>query len=124
MFTIANRTDLSLPDSIRLSILMYQDKMSINEYSTWTLWYMLTELFIKHLILLIKGIDKITSYSMTPLFYRSVNIIILGLNASKPVFGFGGQQSRRPACSSAHCHCYLLKRSMISKLATSKISIF
>ena len=48
MFTIANRNDLSLPDSIRLSILMYQDKMSINEYSTWTLWYMLTELFIKH----------------------------------------------------------------------------
>ena len=40
--------NIFLPVSKRLSILIFQDKMSVNEHSIWTLWHMLTELFIKH----------------------------------------------------------------------------
>ena len=51
----------------------------------------------------------------------------MGLDARKPVFGFSEQKRRRPACASAQTDqslCYSLFESIISRLATSKVSIF
>ena len=73
------------------------------------------------------SVDELTDMSIAWSQKTDFLAIHIGPEGRKPVFWVCEQQRRRPACASAQsdqllCYCYL--ESNISKLATSKISIF